>query len=111
MAERLSNQALLKRGNLAVLKVEGEPKSLLKLTQEELKPIRDKLLAPMGMHFDAPNKVGLYLFGDNYFVIENFNDRPVDVTLDFARGRECGAFTQSEQRENTESFTQVANCC
>jgi hypothetical protein len=38
----------------------------------------------MGMHFDAPNKVGFYLFGENCFVIENFNDRPVDVTLDLA---------------------------
>jgi hypothetical protein len=85
LARRLTNQELLKRDNLIVLKVGGAPKNLLKLTREELKPIRDKLLAPMGLHFDAPNKVGLYLFGNNCFVVENFNDEPVDVTLDFAR--------------------------
>jgi hypothetical protein len=84
LANRLTNQALLTRENLTVLKVDGEPKNLLKLTREELKPIRDKLLAPMGMHFDAPNKVGLYLFGDHCFVIENFDDRSVDVTLDLS---------------------------
>jgi hypothetical protein len=65
--------------------VEGDPKNLLKLTREELKPIRDKLLAPMGLQFDAPNKVGLYMFGDNNFIVEYFNDETVDVTLDFAR--------------------------
>ena len=85
LAKRLTNQALLKRDNLTVLKVEGEPRNLLKLTQEELKPIRDKLLAPMGMQFDAPNKVGLYLYGKDCFVIENFNDQKVDVTLSFPR--------------------------
>ena len=85
LAKRLTNQALLKRDNLTVLKVEGDLKNLLKLTQEELKPIRDKLLAPMGMQFDAPNKVGLYLYGKDCFVVENFNSQKVNVTLSFPR--------------------------
>lgn len=102
LANRLTNQALLKRGNLTVLNVDGEPKNLLKLTREELNPIRDKLLAPLGMHFDAPNKVGLYLFGDNYFVIENFNDRPVDVTLDLASVSDVRKVLMLPEEENTE---------
>jgi hypothetical protein len=85
LSKRLANQSLLKRENLTILKVEGKPRNLLKLTREELKPVRDKLLAPLGLQFDAPNKVGLYLFGDNFFVVENFNDEPVDVTLDIAK--------------------------
>lgn len=83
LAKRLSDQSLLKNENLTVLKVEGTPRNLLKLTREELNPIRDKLMAPLGMKFDAPNKVALYLFGDNHYVVENFNNEPVDVTLDF----------------------------
>jgi len=83
LAKLLSDQSLLKNKNLTVLKVGGDPKSLLKLTREELKPFRDKLMAPMGLKFDAPNKVALYLIGDNCFIVENFNDNPVDVTLDF----------------------------
>ena len=39
----------------------------------------------MGMEFDAPNKVGLYLYGDDCFVVENFNDQKVNVTLSFPR--------------------------
>lgn len=84
LAKKLTNRQLLTNQNLTVLNVGGDPRNLLKLTREELKPIRDKLLAPIGLKFDAPNKVGLYLFGNNYAVVENFNDNPVDVALDFA---------------------------
>jgi len=101
LAKRMTNQALLDRDNLTVLKVDGEPNNLLKLTQEELKPIRDQLLAPMGMHFDAPNKVGLYLFGDNCFVIENFNDRSVDVTLDLASVSDVSKVLMLPEEGNT----------
>jgi hypothetical protein len=83
LARLLSNQELLKNEKLTILKVGGDPKNLLKLTREELKPVRDKLLTPLGLQFDAPNKTGLYLFGDNYFVVENFNDEVIDVTIDF----------------------------
>jgi hypothetical protein len=83
LAERLNSYPeLLQNKNLTVLKVNGSPRELLKMTREELKPLRDKLLAPFGIKFDAPGKVELYLFGDNHFVVENINDNVVDVTLD-----------------------------
>lgn len=66
---------------LTVLKVNGSPKSLLSLTREQINPIRNRLLAPLGLAFDAPNKTGLYLFADDLIVIENFNDEPIDVAL------------------------------
>lgn len=69
--------------NLHVLKVGGEPKSLLRLSREELAPIRDKMLAPFGVTFDAPNKVALYLISDRCVVIENFNDEAITATLAF----------------------------
>jgi hypothetical protein len=74
---------LLSDKNLTVLKTGGDPKNLLKLTREELKPLRDKLLAPLGMKFDAPNKVSFYLLGKDHFIVENFNDEKVDVTIEF----------------------------
>jgi hypothetical protein len=70
--------------NLTILQVKGNPHNLLKLTREELKPIRDKLLAPFGIRFDAPNKVALYLMGDNCLIVENFNDEPIDAVLEFS---------------------------
>ncbi len=68
--------------NLVVLKVNGKPNSLLDLTREQLKPVRDKLLAPLGIQFDAPNKVALYLIGA-CVMVENFNDEPITATLEF----------------------------
>jgi hypothetical protein len=81
LAKLLSDQSLLKNKNLAILKVGGDPKKLLKMSQEEINPLRAMLLAPMGMTFEAPNKVSLYLLGKSTVVIENFNDTKVDVTL------------------------------
>ena len=70
--------------NLAILKVGGDPRRLLKLTRHELNPIRDKMLAPFGMTFDAPNKVALYLIGEHCLIVENFNDEAIDVSLEFS---------------------------
>ena len=71
--------------NLIILKVNGNPRGLLELTREQLKPIRDKLLEPLGIKFDAPNKVALYLIGEDYLIVENFNDEPVDAVLRFSK--------------------------
>jgi hypothetical protein len=84
LAERLSG-VNLDGQNVTILKVNGNPTSLLKLSREELRPIRDKLLAPFGMKFDAPNKVALYLVGENVAVVENFNDEPIEAALEFSR--------------------------
>ena len=83
LAKRLTSYPeLLQNKNLTVLKVNGSSRGLLKMTREEIKPFRDKLLAPFGIKFDAPSKVELYLFGDNHFVVENINDETVDIMLD-----------------------------
>ena len=84
LAERLDN-VNLDDENLTILKVNGNPRSLLKVTREQLKPIRDKLLGPLGIKFDAPNKVALYLIGEDCLIVENFNDEPVDAVLRFSK--------------------------
>jgi hypothetical protein len=85
LAKRLADRPdILTNKNLTVLKVEGSPKKLLKMSREAIKSYRDKLLTPLGIQFDAPDKVELYLFGDNYFVVQNINDEPVDVTLELS---------------------------
>ncbi|UCG59486.1 MAG: hypothetical protein JSU70_08225 [Phycisphaerales bacterium] len=83
LAQRLADIDL-KRDNVTILKANGKPNSLLELTREELNPIRDKLLAPFGLKFDAPNKVALYLVGDDCLIVENFNDETIDVSIRFS---------------------------
>jgi hypothetical protein len=79
LAERLGN--IGKHDNLIVLPVKGNMPGLLKLSREELNAIRDKMLEPTGIKFDAPAKVGFYMMGDDIMVVENFNNEPVDVTI------------------------------
>ncbi len=71
--------------NVTILEVKGNPKGLLELGREQLRPIRDKMLAPFGISFDAPNKVALYLIGEDCLIVENFNDEPVDAVLSFSK--------------------------
>jgi hypothetical protein len=84
LAKRLdAHPDLVKK--LTVLPVNGCPKTLLKMTRDDIKPFRDKLLAPFGMKFDTPNKVELYLFGDGTFAVGNINDEAIDVTLELPK--------------------------
>jgi hypothetical protein len=84
LAKRLDGVDL-ESENLSILKVKGSPRSLLELTRQQLKPIRDKLLAPFDIKFDAPNKVALYLIGENCLIVENFNDESIDASIEFSR--------------------------
>ena len=84
LSERLPGLDL-DNDSLLVLKVGGNPRGLLSLTREQLRVIRDKMLAPFGMKFDGPNKVALYLIGDDCSIIENFNDEAVDVSVQFSK--------------------------
>jgi hypothetical protein len=65
-----ANIAYLNNVNITTLPIKGSPKTVLNMTREQIKPIRDKLLAPLDISFDAPAKVELYLFGDNTFVVD-----------------------------------------
>ena len=85
LANRLSDQTLLENKNLMVFKSGDDPKKFLKMTKEEIQPLRDRLLAPLGIKFNAPVKVSFYLLGDSHIVIENFNDEPVDATIELPK--------------------------
>ena len=84
LAQRLT-ASLTSHPSLTVLDVNGSPKRLLTLTREQLKPIRDRLLAPLGIRFDAPNQVALYLIGDRCVAIENFNDEAITASLTLSK--------------------------
>ena len=83
-----------------ILPVKGSSKTVLNLTREQVKPYRDKLLARLGIQFDAPTRVELYLFGNNTFAVENINEKAVDVTIDLA-----GALTFSKALTISENST------
>jgi hypothetical protein len=82
LARRLKGRLNLNRPHVHVLAVNGSPKSLLKLDEAALNKLRVLLLQPWQRTFRAPKRMGLYLFADGSWVIENFNDQPVSVELD-----------------------------
>jgi len=82
LARALDGRVQLDTANVRVLRVQGEPKRLLELPQAALDALRQPLLKPLGRSFRAPNRVGLYLFADGSWVVENFNDKPATVELD-----------------------------
>lgn len=82
LAKRLAGRVQLDSPNIQIFPVNGDPKSLLELPQSALDALRAPLLKPFGHAFKAPNRVALYLFADGSWVVENFNDRPIQVELD-----------------------------
>lgn len=95
LAQKLAKSVKLDLPNVHVIAVKGGPKSLLQLSPGNLDELRAPLLAPFHSSFTAPTKVALYLFGDGSWVVENFNDEPVNVELNHepllvaARGWHC----------------------
>ena len=85
LKEELAGKMDLSGGNVYVLAVHGEPKRLLELPQKKVDELRAPLLKPLGHSFRAANRVGLYLFADGSWVVENFNDDAVVVELDAAQ--------------------------
>jgi hypothetical protein len=81
LASRLAGKVVLDLPNVLQLKVHGAPASLLKLSGAEIDPLRAALLRPFQIQFKAPNRTALYLFEDGSWVIENFNDQPVEPKL------------------------------
>lgn len=90
LAERIEGQVPLDKPNVQILPVKGQPKSLLELPQATVDGIREPLLRPLDRRFRAPSRVGLYMFADGTWVVENFNDEPVTVELDGATQRIAG---------------------
>ena len=71
--------------NLTVLNVNVDPRNILRFDRKELNLIRNKLLAPFGIRFDAPAMVALYLIGEDLIVIENFSDQETSASIDMGK--------------------------
>jgi len=81
LARRLLGRVNLSATNVHLLIVGARPESLLELPRPMLDDIRAPLLGAVHAAFRAPNRVALYLFTQGGWVVENFNDTPVEVTL------------------------------
>jgi hypothetical protein len=81
LATELKDRVWLDTPNVRILRVNGDPRSLLQLSQAELDDLRAPMVTPFRASFKAPNQVGLYLFKGGGWVVENFGDQPARVEL------------------------------
>jgi hypothetical protein len=80
LAESLTPE-LVKAPNVRVLPVRGAPKTLVDLPPAELDAIRAHMLRPFETTLKGPNELGLYLFKDRSWVVENFGGRAAALEL------------------------------
>ncbi len=81
LARRISGKVELAATNIHVLRVSGNPVSLLEMPQRHLDELRGRLLEPLGFTLKAPADVALYPFSDGSWALANFSDRGVTVEL------------------------------
>lgn len=80
LAEKLPKDLRLE-GNVEVLDIPADAWELVNLPRERLRAIRKHLLTPLGMEFEAPSRVALYLFDEGLVAVENFNDFEVEAQV------------------------------
>lgn len=81
LADKLPESIRVRLTDAEVLDVPDDLWSLMDLPSDKLRTIRERMLKPFGIEFDAPTRVALYLFGDDLVVIENFNDTEIETVL------------------------------
>jgi hypothetical protein len=81
LAEKLLKPINSRLAGVEVLDVPEDLWSLMDVSPDRLRAIRERMLKPLGVQFDAPTRVALYLFGDDVVVIENFNDREIEAAV------------------------------
>ncbi|OVE79832.1 hypothetical protein BVY01_01455, partial [bacterium I07] len=57
------------------------PVSWISYSQPWISRIRNSLLKPLGLRLDAQGRIGFNLYGQSEFVIHNFNDSTVQVSI------------------------------
>lgn len=70
-------------GNLYLLTIPENFADLYNLPEEVLDLVRATICNPLGIHLKGPSRVSLFLYDNNTFVVESFNDEPVELDLMF----------------------------
>ncbi len=74
-------QANFANGMLYMLTIPENFVDLYNLPIEVLNKIREIICSPLGIELNGTSKVSMFLYDNNTFVIESFNDEPVEVNV------------------------------
>ncbi len=71
------------KGTIYILNMPENSYDLLELPTDVLNAIRKSFVMDLGMEFDGPGHVAMYLFGDKQYVLYNMSNKDLPVTLKF----------------------------
>lgn len=69
------------QGNLYVLTIPDDMGNLYDYPEGALNEIRRIMSKDMDVYMEGPSKVGLFMYDNQTFVVENFNDKPVEIRI------------------------------
>lgn len=69
------------QGNLYVLTIPDDMGNLYDYPEDALNEIRRIMSKDMDVYMEGPSKVGLFMYDNQTFVVENFNDKPVEIRI------------------------------
>jgi hypothetical protein len=69
------------KGQLYVLTIPQAMGDLYSYPQGVWKAVRDVLTRDMYVHLDAPTRVSLFVYDNNRFIAESFQENPVEVRI------------------------------
>ncbi len=69
------------KGNMYVLTIPDDMGNLYDYPAEALNEIRYVMSRGMGIRLEAPSKVALFVYDNGTFIVESFNDEPVEVRI------------------------------
>ncbi|MGC9329915.1 MAG: hypothetical protein ACP5I1_19930, partial [Candidatus Hinthialibacter sp.] len=81
LAEKLPSSLKKQLDDSMILDVPEDLWDLMNLPENRLRSIRNALLKPFGLEFDAPTRVALYMFSNDIYGIENFNNKEIKAVL------------------------------
>ncbi len=93
----LLHQAKFGNGTLYLLTIPENFADLYNLPSEVLNVIRETICKSMGIRINGGSKVSLFLYDNNTFIVESFNDEPVEIEVLLTK--KAGSFTDLMSKE------------
>lgn len=74
-------RGLYSKGNLYVMTIPDDMGNLYDLPAGVLNTLRQVMSKDLPIHIEGPSKVSLFLYDNGTFIVESFNDAPVDIKV------------------------------
>ncbi|TWU65103.1 hypothetical protein V7x_06490 [Crateriforma conspicua] len=81
LAQKIAGDIDLSGKHVSILTFDGRMENAYSLPAKELSMLRDVVLKPLNLSITAPQRTAIYCYSDGSWVVENFNDQRIQVTI------------------------------